>query len=60
MENLSHSYLPNFILSKNECINIYLGIDQEPKSIQVYKGMGEAGFSFLNTTWMFLLRIIKI
>ena len=44
MENLSHSYLPNFKLSKSECINMNLGTDQEPKSIQMYKGMGESKF----------------
>ena len=41
MENLSHYYLPNFKLSKSECINMNLGSDQEPKSIHVYKGMEE-------------------
>ena len=44
MENLSHSYLSNFKLSKNECINMNLGTDQEPKSIQVYKRMEEVEF----------------
>ena len=41
-----------------------LGTDQEPKSIQVYKGMEEyeyeQWFGFLNTIWMFLLGLIKI
>ena len=44
MKNLSHSYLPNFKLSKSECINMNLGIDQEPKCIQVYKGMEESKY----------------
>ena len=41
MENLSHSYLPNFKLSKSECINMNLGTNYEHKSIQVYKRMEE-------------------
>ena len=44
MENLSHSYLSNFKLRKSECINMNLGTDQEPKSIQVYKGMIESKY----------------
>ena len=44
MENFSHSYLPNFKFNTSEYINMNLGTDQEPKSIQVYKGMGESEY----------------
>ena len=39
MENLSHSYLPDYKISKSKCIDMNLGTKQEPKSIRVFKGM---------------------
>jgi hypothetical protein len=38
-ENMSHTYLPDFKTTKSDCIDMNLGTSEEPKNIQVFKGL---------------------